>query len=409
MGEGSPPDVTEVFRRLAEQTPKVAEGRDALGNAALRSENHALALASAQEAVRLAPYWVPAKMLLARSLIASGKEEEGLAMARDLALAQEAGVATHLEYAMVLAALGRDAEARAILTPYATGDSVLPAAVRTLGLLDLDAGDLKSAEMRFGELLSMGAQSYDTLFYLGVVSERRDDDAAALRYYSKVTGGDQAMAAQQRIAVIVAAKDGLDAGLARLADFGRSHPDYGPQVAIARASLAASRGNDARALEVLDAAVALYPDVLDVRLSRVFAYERMGRGADSVRDLRRLLEERPGDPVVQNALGYTLADQDRDLPEARSLIEASLSQTPDSAAVLDSMGWVLFRQKDYPQALDYLQRAFRRSQDPEIALHLGEVQWALGDRDAARKTWKEALERDPNAKDLAERLERAGR
>ena len=73
------------------------------------------------------------------------------------------------------------------------------------------------------------------------------------------------------------------------------------------------------------------------------------------------------------------------------------------------MGWVLFRQKDYPQALDYLQRAFRRSQDPEIALHLGEVQWALGDRDAARKTWKEALERDPNAKDVAERLERAGR
>ena len=409
MGEGSAPDVTEVFRRLAAQTPRVAEAHDALGNAALRSENHALALASAQEAVRLAPYWVPAKMLLARSLIASGKEEEGLAMARDLALAPDAGAATHLEYAMVLAALGRDAEARAVLTPYATGEAVLPAAVRTLGLLDLDAGDLKSAEARFGELLSMGAQSYDTLFYLGVVSERRDDDATALRYYSKVTGGDQAMAAQQRIAVIVAGKDGLDAGLARLADFGRTHPDYGPQVAIARASLAASRDNDAKALDVLDAAVAQYPDVLDVRLARVFTYERMGRGADSVRDLRRLLEERPGDPVVQNALGYTLADQDRDLAEARLLIEASLAQTPDSAAVLDSMGWVLFRQKEYPRALDYLQRAYRRAQDPEIALHLGEVQWALGDRDAARKTWKDALERDPNAKELAERLERAGR
>ena len=70
---------------------------------------------------------------------------------------------------------------------------------------------------------------------------------------------------------------------------------------------------------------------------------------------------------------------------------------------------MLFRQKDYTQALSYLEQAYRRAKDPEIALHLGEVQWALGDRDAARKTWKDALERDPNAKAVAERLERAGR
>jgi predicted Zn-dependent protease len=63
-----------------------------------------------------------------------------------------------------------------------------------------------------------------------------------------------------------------------------------------------------------------------------------------VRDLRKLLEDRPGDPVVQNALGYTLADQNRQLPEAQALIEAALAQMPGSAAVLDSMGWVLYRQ-----------------------------------------------------------------
>ncbi|MFO1408369.1 MAG: tetratricopeptide repeat protein [Steroidobacteraceae bacterium] len=408
MGEGTAPDVTEVFRRLVAKDAKVAEGHDALGNAALRSENYALAESSAREAVRLAPYWVPARLLLARTLIARGHDEEGLAMARDLAVAPEADVATHMEYALVLAALGRDQEARAILTPYATGDSVLPAAVRTLGLLDLDAGDLTAAAARFESLLSMGAQSYDAIFYLGVIADRRNDDATALRYYSKVTSGDQAMAAQQRLAVLVSKKDGLDAGLARLAEFGRAHPDLGPQVAIARAALATSLGNEPRALEVLDAGVAQYPDVLDLHLSRVFTYERMGRGADSVRELRQLLADRPGDPVVQNALGYTLADQDRDLPEARALIEASLAQTPDSAAVEDSMGWVLYRQKDYPKALEYLERAYARDPDPEIALHLGEVQWSIGDHTAARKTWSDALARSPGSKALEERLGRAG-
>jgi predicted negative regulator of RcsB-dependent stress response len=73
------------------------------------------------------------------------------------------------------------------------------------------------------------------------------------------------------------------------------------------------------------------------------------------------------------------------------------------------MGWVLFRQGRLPEALQYLQRASELGEEAEIDLHLGEVQWAMGDRDAARKTWQQALERQPDDKKLKERLERAGR
>jgi tetratricopeptide (TPR) repeat protein len=409
MGEATAPDVTELFRRLSAQHPKVAEGQDALGNAALQSSNYALALQSAQEAVRLAPYWIPAKLLLARATIASGREDEGLAMARDLALAPDADVATHMEYALVLASTGHDQEARAILTPYATGNTVVPAAVRTLGMLDLQNDDLKGANGRFEELLTMGSQSYEALYYLGVIAERRNDEAGATRYYSRVTGGDQAIAAQQRVAYFKAKKDGVDAGLAYLEQFGRSQPSLGPQVVMARAGLLSSMDDDKRALAVLDAGLAQYPEVLDLRLARVFAYERMGKTDASVRELREILDDRPGDPMVQNALGYTLADQDRDLVEARALVTAALAQTPDSAAVLDSMGWVLYREKNYAQALEYLQRAHERDDDAEISLHLGEVQWAQGDEAAARKTWAEALERHPGNKPLEKRIARAGK
>ncbi|MBP9592546.1 MAG: hypothetical protein KBE42_10770 [Steroidobacteraceae bacterium] len=106
--QGTPADVTELFRRLAARHPQVAEGRYVLGSAALRSENYALALRSAEDAVRLAPYWVPARMLLARAQIASGQEEQGLATARELVTAPEADVATHLEYALLLASTNRD-------------------------------------------------------------------------------------------------------------------------------------------------------------------------------------------------------------------------------------------------------------------------------------------------------------
>jgi Tfp pilus assembly protein PilF len=177
---------------------------------------------------------------------------------------------------------------------------------------------------------------------------------------------------------------------------------------IARAGLLSSYKDERRAIEVLDAGLAKYPDVFELRMARVFAYERAGKSDASVRDLRKLLADRPGDPVVQNALGFTLADHDRELVEAHALVAVALTQMPDSAAVLDSMGWVLYRQKQYPQALEYLKRAQELADDAEIELHLGEVQWAMGDKAGARKTWQDALAKHPDDPHVKERLERAG-
>ena len=404
---GTAPDVTELFRRLAARHPDVAEGQHALGSAALRSDNFELAVESARRATELAKYWVPARMLLARALIASGDEQAGLDAARELVMAPDADVATHLEYALMLAATGRYEEARAMLTPYATGETVIPGAVRSLGVLDLEQGDLDAAAQRFEDLLSTGSQSYEALYFLGSIADRRGDEERALRYYSRVAGGDYALPAQGRVARIKAGQAGLDTGLRHLEEYARGHPQLGPDVVGVKAGLATALGDAERAMAILDAGLAQYPDSLDLRMSRVFAYERRGDGDAAIRDLRQLLRERPGDATVQNALGYTLADRDRSLDEAHALIAAALSQTPDNAAVLDSMGWVLFRQGRLPEALEYLKRANELGDDAEIDLHLGEVQWALGDRDAARDTWQQALEAYPNDARLKERLERA--
>ena len=94
--------------------------------------------------------------------------------------------------------------------------------------------------------------------------------------------------------------------------------------------------------------------------------------------------------------------------EAAALVQQALQQTPDSAAVLDSMGWALHKQGKHSEAIDYLERARKSGADPEIDLHLGEVQWDMDQKTAARETWKKALERWPDDERLKERLERAG-
>jgi tetratricopeptide (TPR) repeat protein len=407
-GEASATDVMELFRRLSARHPQSAEGHYAFGSAALRADNFALAERAAATAVERAPYWKPAKMLLARAKIARGQEEEGLASARELVVEPESDLATHLEYAMLLAATGRDEEARAMLTPYATGKTVVPGAVRALGVLDLDSGNLDAGNARFEELLSTGTQSYEALYYLGVIAERRKDTERALRFYARVTGGDYALPAQQRVARLKAEQSGAQAGLDHLDELARSQPQYGPGVVAAKAGLLSSLGDEKQALKVLDAGLARYPDVMELRMDRVFLYERTGREETATRELRAMLADRPGDATLQNALGYTLADRNLRLDEAETLLNAALAQTPDNAAVLDSMGWLLHRQGKHAEALKYLERARRLGSDPEIDLHVGEVQWAMGDRAAARKTWQDALEGRPDNERLRKRLERAG-
>jgi hypothetical protein len=139
-----------------------------------------------------------------------------------------------------------------VLTPYASGQVVVPAAVRSLGLMALQGGDLKEAEARFEDLLSTGSQSYESLYYLGVIAERRDDTERAMSFYSRVVSGDHAIAAQQRVARIKADKSGVDAGLAHLQEFGHAQPTLGPQVVMARAGLLTSFDQAHRAVEVLD-------------------------------------------------------------------------------------------------------------------------------------------------------------
>jgi tetratricopeptide (TPR) repeat protein len=120
--------------------------------------------------------------------------------------------------------------------------------------------------------------------------------------------------------------------------------------------------------------------------------------------LRKLVVDRPGDPVSSNALGYTLVDRTSKTREGLKYIEQALAQTPDSGAVLDSMGWALHRVKRNEEALTHLEHASRRISDPEVDLHLGEVLLALGRKDEALEVLTQASERYPDNTELQARV-----
>ena len=238
-------------------------------------------------------------------------------------------------------------------------------------------------------------------YYLGQIADDRGDSVAAIGYLRQVTAGEQLIAAQIRVAQLLL-KQGGGMGAARehLQTAARRHPAGEMQFVLAEAQMLRDAGRDAEALEILDRVLKQQPDQADVLYDAAMLAEKLGQVDVMERNLRRVMALKPDNAHAYNALGYTFADRNIRLDEARQLLDKALSLAPEDPFILDSMGWVLYRQGDLQGALNHLQKAYGKKQDAEIAAHLGEVLWVLGRQDDARVLWREALKRHPGNAEL---------
>ena len=182
--------------------------------------------------------------------------------------------------------------------------------------------------------------------------------------------------------------------------------------ADARAKLLAEVGllrdakNWSEAAKVMAEANAAFPDDADLLYEQAMIDEKLDRLDDMERLLRRVIALRPDHQHAYNALGYSLAERNLRLPEARGLIAKALDLSPGDPFITDSLGWVEYRLGHQDEALRLLRTAYRSRPDVEIAAHLGEVLWKAGQTDEARKVWGEARSRDASNDVLRETLAR---
>ncbi len=280
---------------------------------------------------------------------------------------------------------------KAALDWYRTGvHPALQVCVRRNGAVILDRaighargngpGDAGDAE-RVAELRGLGAALHEL--------ERRGELTQAQQWLASVDSPEQALAVQTRLAQILARQGRLEEARQSI----RAAPERSPEDArlklLAEAQLLRDHGQPGQAYELLNGALQQTPDEETLLYEAAMAAERVGRFEVMERLLRRLIELKPGASHAYNALGYALADRNLRLPEARTLIEKAVQLSPNDAYIQDSLGWVQFRQGNLRQARQTLEAAFRKRPDAEIAAHLGEVLWILGEREAALRVWRE--------------------
>ena len=380
----------------------------AFGGLAQRLGDDALAERIVAEVVRRFPGEPRVALLRASQLREAGKKEE----AKRVLTGMEAAAGLAEELRMALAA------------EYdALGDLAAAARVLSRGPQDERSYGLRASLLARAEDKPALTALYDELkrdslepdparrLLLGQVAEFLDRHAEALDWYHGVPGGPQRWTARLRSANVLhelgRKAEAFDA-LRALEGDATADEDARRDAYLLEAELRADDDDAGGELDAYARGLAAYPDDGALLYSRALAFERRDDIARAEADFRRILVGDPDNVTVLNALGYTLADRTTRYEEALQLIDRARVAEPDSGAIVDSYGWVLYRLGRLEEALVELRRAFALQEDPEIAAHLGEVLWMSGDKEQAREWFDKARALDPENRSLRRALEKTG-
>lgn len=404
--------VSPVLAEAAKQPRLAGAAWTSLGRLQLAAGQKQQALESCQKALALGgrsvlPAWL--------ALLLFEQRQQGAEPLLQRWLEQAAGNDTHrirLEYARLLADQQRKADASRQLDILTRERPEVAEPWLLGGLLALQTGRVDEASRSLQRYLSLqpadtaGRGPTQARLLLSETAEQQGRLDQALGWLEQIEDDEAQPAVQTRRAMLLARQGHLSEARAMLHSLPVTGPDGERRKLLAEAQLLRDLARYDEALEVYQQAMQRFPQDADIAYERAMVAEKAGRIDEMERLLRELIERAPDYGHAYNALGYSLADRNQNLDEARELIRRALALLPDDPFIQDSLGWVEFRLGNLAEARRLLQDAFELRNDAEIAAHLGEVLWTLGERDAARQIWQRGLQVQPDNPTLQRTMQR---
>ena len=247
------------------------------------------------------------------------------------------------------------------------------------------------------------AQAY---LSLAQIAEKRKDFAGAEAWINKIENSNDMLQAQTRRASILASRGQLAEGRQLIRSLPERNPGDKRLKLLAEINLLRDVKQHQLAYELLAQAVVAAPQDTDLLYDQAMMAEKLGQLPEMERLLRRVIAIKPDAYNAHNALGYSFADRNVRLPEAKVLIQKALEFVPNDPFIRDSLAWVEFRMGNNTEAVKILADAFKTKPDAEIAAHYGEVLWTMGQRDKAIGIWREGQLLNPENETLVETLKR---
>ncbi|HSI28508.1 MAG: tetratricopeptide repeat protein [Methylophilus sp.] len=393
--------VLETIQLLAKPYPKLPEAHFAISQAAYFARNEALMEKELKEASRLRPGWeAPAQ--IRGQMLTEKDPQKGIAYYREFLKDHPDADQIRLAFARTLLIQKNATEAKVEFTKLVERHQNNPEMNVIVGLLALDAKEYEFADRYLEHALNVGFKEPNRIYFnLGRSAAEQHDDARALQWFDKINDGEQFLAGRFAAAAIISRRDGIDAAITMLDNVNGLTAEQQTLVIQNQALMLnqAKRTNEAYAL--LEKAVQTFPDSPELLYDYALNAERVGNFKVMEDTLNKVIKLKPDFAAAYNALGYSYADRNINLVEAKNLIETATKLSPEDHYIMDSLGWVYYRLGDIGHAIEQLRRAYAIQQDPEIAAHLAEVLWKQGQREEAKQILDQALSANPDNEVLA--------
>lgn len=315
-------------------------------------------------------------------------------------------IPARMQYARSLLRLGQD---QAALNQYADVLEVNPEysdALYAAGLVHHGRSEFKLAAGFLRGRVETSPKDERARLYLGTALRELKHYDESIAMLESIRTSQHRFSALRQIAISIEEKTGTTAALQYLEQLHPGNNDESVQLLLDQSQILRRDKQFIRAKNLLDAGLQGFPDQTDIIHHRALLAAEMDDIELHESDMRRLIELEPEDANHYNTLGYTLLEKTNRFDTARTLIEKAMSIKPDDPFITDSLGWLAFKSGDLDKAIQLLEKAFELDRDAEIAAHLGEVYWVLGQQDKAQAIWETGQQLDSENKALLETLNR---
>jgi len=276
----------------------------------------------------------------------------------------------------------------------------------SLALISMEINMLNEAKLYFSRLVENAHRLDDSHYYLGFINAQENNTDTAIEHFFNVNGGGNFLPAQRSLAELMIRAGRYKEVKARLQNIRFRNSDYNIPLLTMEANVLMDEGFLDEAGTVLNNAVGAFPNNIQLLFLRSVYSQEINDLTTMEVDLRKIIQLNPNSPVAYNSLGYYLADRSDRIEEAYELIQRAVELAPNDPAIIDSLGWVQYRLGLYDEARKNLDKAYELYPDHEVAAHLGEVLWVMGEKSAARAVWRKALESQPDSEYIRSAMER---
>jgi tetratricopeptide (TPR) repeat protein len=385
----------EVLDTLAVKNPHQAVVYFVQSLLAMEMKNNVLAEKKVQEALAIQPDWDKALIFQAQIAVFSGDLNKAKTLLKNASLKYPENDKLKKLLAQVLIKATEYEAAGEIYQGIVQANPKDVESQIALALVHLQLKRDGKAEDIFKQLLDQPEWKDQASFYLGKIEEKRGHTQKALAWFEKVTDGPLVFESAISAVSLLVKEKRFEEADARLNLLSSQFPKQKLRIILMRAGLYGQQEQYEKAFNLLTEALADQPDQKDLLYTRALMAERINKPDVLEADLKKILAKYPDDAEALNALGYSLLDNANRYAEAEKYLQHALKLQPDEAVIMDSFGWLQFKMGKLEQALGYLERAYAKQQESEIAAHLAEVLWALGRKEEAKKIFNRAIKKAP--------------